>query len=256
MKTIRKEGGMSARTANVIYITLALWMTVVVWVWAQAQEPSAVEVLERTRAAWQGESFHSLVNLEVTQGTQTRSYRIEVWTQGEDKALLRMLAPTDEAGSGYLLVDETVWYYSPLIGSATKLPSAALGDAVFGAGPALEDLFRGTLSEDYDTTMVVDEAGYSLTLVPHLETPVVYGRLDLRVRKDFALEEIVYVDQRGEVLRTATFGAFLALSDRVLPTEVTIEEANGDLTIERLKDPQFNIKLDPALFTVETLENP
>jgi outer membrane lipoprotein-sorting protein len=221
-----------------------------------AEGPTAQEVLSRARAAWQGSSFHSTVHLDVTQAGQTTSYRLEIWTQGENKALLRILAPEDQAGSGYLMDGNDLWFYSPTVGTAVKLPSIALADSVFGAGPALDDLFRSTLSEDYTVTMTTQASGYVLTLTPRPQAPVVYGHLRIDVGTDYALETVVYYDQRGNVLRTARFSDDTTLDNRVVPTTVTIVESNGDTTIERLIDPQFGVTLDPALFTVKHLETP
>ncbi len=238
----------------------ALLLTVCV-VWAVAGVGSAAgltaqEVLSRARTAWQGESFHSVVSLVVTQAGQTSSYRLEVWTQGEDKALLRILAPEDQAGSGYLMVGNDLWFYSPTVGTAVKLPSIALADSVFGAGPALDDLFRSTLSQDYTATMTTDPSGYVLTLVPRPQAAVVYGHLQIDVRPNFALAKVIYYDQRDKVLRTATFSDDIPRDDRIIPTTVTIVEANGDTTVERLIDPQFGVALDASLFTLDTLETP
>jgi outer membrane lipoprotein-sorting protein len=223
---------------------------------AFADELTAQEVLDRTRAAWQGESFHGLASLDVTQNAQTSSYRFEVWTQGEDDALMRILEPQDQAGSGYLMTADELWYYSPEVGASVKLPSIALGSSVFGAGPALDDVFRSTLSEDYEVTMTAEPSRYLLTLVPRPDTPVVYGRLEIEVTADFVMRTIVYYDQRGDVLQTATFSDDVTLADRILPTTITVVEADGDTTVERVIDPEFDVDLDPSVFTLDFLENP
>jgi len=242
------------RTATLVLLVLSALLAG--FVTGFAEDPTAEEVLERTRAAWQGESFHGFAALDVGAGEQTKSYRMEIWTQGEETALLRILEPADQAGSGYLMTEDELWYYAPDLGDAIKLPSTALSSSLFGAGPALDDLFRSTLSEDYEVSMTTDADGYVLTLVPHPDTPVVYGRLEIDVRPDYALERIVYYDQRNNVLQTATFRDDLTLDDRVLPTTITIIDADGDTTIQRLIDPEFAVDLDPSLFTVETLEAP
>jgi outer membrane lipoprotein-sorting protein len=244
---------MTRGAALTLIVLAAVWIAGVA---VLADGPTADEVLAEARAAWQGDSFHGLVELEVTQGTQTSSYRMEVWTKGEDDALLRILAPEDQAGSGYLMTGGEIWYYSPTVGTAVKLPSIALADSVFGAGPALDDLFRSTLSQDYTATMTTRPSGYVLTLVPRPDAAVVYGHLEIDVRADFVLEKVVYYDQRDAILRTATFSDDVTLADRTIPTTITVVESNGDTTVERLIDPEFGVALDASLFTVETLENP
>jgi hypothetical protein len=105
-----------------------------------AQDLTAFQVLDRARANWQGDTFHGLVTLDVTQAGQLRSYRVETWTQGNDLGLVRFLGPEADAGSGYLMNGDELWYYSPAAGRAVSLPQIAISDSLFGNGPALEDL--------------------------------------------------------------------------------------------------------------------
>ena len=183
---------------------------------ALAQGISAEQVLAEVQAAWRSVSFHSLVLLDVQQGEQTRSWQLEVWSQG-DRALVRVLAPEEEAGSGYLVLGEEVWYYSPEVGSAIQLPPFALAEGAFGGTLALEDVFRGTLTDDYQASQELQDEGYLLVLSPKPTAPVVYGKLELLVRADFALLEIRYFDQRGELLRVARFSGFIRTEGGLSP---------------------------------------
>jgi len=218
-----------------------------------AQPLTADEIFDRTRSAWQGESFHATLGLEIVLGGQTKSHRLEVWTLGEDLALIRVIEPEEDAGSGYLEADDKLWYYSPLVGVAIELPAIALAQAVFGSGPSIDDLSHGTLSDDYDVSVEDREDGWFMTLIPHPDAPVVYGRLEIVVTSDFVMQEIVYYDQRGDVLRTATFREVIDIDGQLLPTLVVIEDASGDRTIQRVIDPEFDLVLEASFFTLENL---
>lgn len=243
--------GFSRKVFSVCLVVTAL--SGAYFVPAVAQGPTAEEILEEVRAAWHATSFHSLVLLEVQQGAQTRSWRLEVWSQGE-QALVRVLAPQEEAGSGYLILGEEIWYYSPDVGSAIQLPPLALAEGAFGGALALEDVFRGTLTDDYQVASEPQDGGYLLLLSPNPLALVVYGKLELLVRADFALLEIRYFDQRGELLRVARFSGFLQAEGRPFPTVVVIEEPDGDRTVERMLDPQLGIEIPAEVFTLEFLE--
>jgi outer membrane lipoprotein-sorting protein len=236
--------------AAAAFVALLLPVTALV----SAQDLTPFQVMDKARANWQGDTFHGLVTLDVTQGAQSRSYRVEVWSQGETLGLIRFLAPAADAGSGYLMDGDDLWYYAPAAGKAVSLPKMALSDSLFGSGPALEDLLHGTLSEDYEATMTRDGTDYLLTLTPKPQAPVVYGHLAVRIREDFAIVSIDYVDQRGAVLRTAKFSEYLNLPGRIVATLIVVEEKNGDRSVERLEKPEFNVAIDPKLFTVEYLE--
>lgn len=220
---------------------------------AQDASPSAQEILDRVNETWQGDSFHGIIGLDIILGGQTKSHKLEVWTLGEELALIRILEPEIDLNSGYLQLGDELWFYSPGVGSI-KLPSIALGDAVFGAGPSLEDLSHGTLSDDYDVTAEETETGFFLTLIPHPDAPVVYGKLETWVTYDYVMERLQYFDQRGEKLQTAVFSDVMVVGDRKFATTIVIEDAFGDRTIQRIEAPQFDLVLDAMFFRLETFE--
>ena len=238
-----------------IIVWTALLAVVLVGVCSIAQEDSldAEAILDRVNSAWKGESFHGVIGLEISLSEQTKSYKLEVWTLGQEKALIRTLEPESDLNSGYLQLGDDLWYYSPSVGSI-KLPSAALGDTLFGAGPSLDDLSRGTLSDDYAATAEPTEDGYFLTLIPHPDAPVVYGKLEIQVSDDYVIERLIYYDQRGDVLQTADFTDVIEVDGRKFPTTIVIKDAYGDKTIERIENPEFDVELDSSLFSLDVFE--
>lgn len=216
--------------------------------------PSAEEILDRVRTTREGDSFHAVVRLEITFAGATKIHVVEVWTLGDEYAMLRVLEPVADTGSGYLQIGDDLWYYSPVVGSAIKLPSMLLGDALFGAGPSLSDLALGTLSRDFDATAEAVEGGYLLTLVPHADAPVVYGKLELTVTHDYTITRLVTYDQRGGVVRTASFSEVVDLGGRKLPTLIVVEDASGDRTVQRIVNPEYDFDLEASFFTLERLE--
>jgi Outer membrane lipoprotein-sorting protein len=217
-------------------------------------------ILDRVNAAWQGDSFHGTMTLDIVLGGQTKSHKLEVWTLGEELAMIRVLEPEIDLNSGYLQLGDELWYYSPAVGSI-KLPAVALGDALFGAGPSLDDLSHGTLSDDYEATVDLlqtesgEPGGFFLTLVPHADAPVVFGKLEIWVSVDYVMERLLYYDQRGDVVQEATFTDIIELGERMFSTTVIIEDAYGDKTIQRIENPQFDLELNALFFSLDTFES-
>lgn len=261
---------------SIVWLAILLIALTALPALAQEQTPQQGEetaldaeaILERVNAAWQGDSFHGTIRLEITLGGATKLHTLEVWTLGEELALIRVLEPEIDLNSGYLQLGDELWYYSPAVGSI-KLPAMAIGDALFGAGPSLADLSHGTLSDDYDASVAIvspeqdsNEAegasegreSFFLTLIPHLDAPVVYGKLEIWVTADYVMERLVYYDQRGDVLQTADFSDVVEMGDRKFATTILIEDSFGDRTIERIEQPQFDLELDAAFFSIETFE--
>lgn len=212
---------------------------------------SPEEILSRVSAAWQGDRFHGVISLEITTGGQTTSRKLEIWTWGDALALVRILEPVEDANSGYLLRDDEMWYYAPGIG-AIPLPSVALGDALFGAGPSLNDLSRGTLSEDFDVNAEATETGYFLRLIPHEASSVVIGRLELWADDAFILQQMHTFDQRDGLLQTVIFTDVIEYEDRKLATTLLIEDAWGGRTVQRIEWAEFDVDLDASFFHLET----
>lgn len=243
-------------TKRTLFVTVALTVVCALGATAQSQTVSlsADEIFERTRDAWRGDSFHGTLDLEIVLSGQTKSHVLEAWTLGEDLALIRIHEPEEDAGSGYLEADGKLWYYSPTLGNAIELPAMALGQALFGSGPSLDDLSHGTLSDDYDSQVSeLDDEGYVLTLIPHSDAPVVYGKLVIDISPNFVIRKIVYYDQRDAVLRTAVFSDVIDVDGNLMPTFIEIVDSAGDRTIERVIDPQFDLDVDESFFTLETL---
>jgi len=234
-------------------IVLLILMTVAVSAQTQTESLTAEEILDRVNSAWQGDSFHGILALDIVLGGQTKSHKLEVWTLGEELAMVRVLEPEIDLNSGYLQLGDQLWYYSPGIG-AIELPAIAIGDALFGAGPSLEDLSRGTLSNDYDVSSELRDSGYFLTLVPHEDAPVVYGKLEILVTPDFIIEELVYYDQRGDVLQTAMFSDVTEEFGQKLAKTIIIENTFGDRTVERIELAQFDLELNAMFFSLDTFE--
>lgn len=246
-----KEMNLMKRVAVLTTLLLAVLLFAFSTI-AQEDALDAETLLNRVNSAWQGDSFHGIIALEKTSlSGQTESHRLEVWTLGEELALIRVLEPEIDLNSGYLQLGDELWYYSPAVGSI-KLPAMAISAALFGAGPSLEDLSLGTLSDDYDVTAEATETGYFLTLIPHLDAPVVYGKLEIWVSGDFVMERLIYYDQRGAVLRTAAFSDVLQVGERRFPTTIVIEDAFGVTTIQRIEQPQFDLEIDATFFSLDT----
>jgi len=219
----------------------------------QTESATAAEILDQVNTAWQGESFHGIIALELVLGGQTKSHKLELWTLGEELAMVRVLEPEIDRNTGYLQLGDELWYYAPGIG-AIELPAIAMGDALFGSGPSLEDVSRGTLANDYEVTAELTETGHFLTLVPHEDAPVVFGKLELTVTFDYVIELMVYYDQRGNVSQTATFSDITEIAGRRLATTIVIEDSFGDKTVERIEFAQFDLQLDPQFFTLDTFD--
>jgi len=89
---------------NRIITWTILLVVVLIGISAIAQEDTldAETILNRVNSVWQGDSFHGIIGLDISLSGQTKSYKLEVWTLGEELALIRVLEPEIDLNSGYL----------------------------------------------------------------------------------------------------------------------------------------------------------
>jgi len=265
--------GYRARALTLIAITLALGLTL-----GHAQipdDPTGQDVLECARGNLVEGTFHGTIRLELTRPDFTKTYVMEAWTEGGDKALIRIHEPEDEAGSGYLQNGDDLWFYDPEAGVPISLPASALSEDFLGADLSLEDFYAGTLDESFEVELlgaraanegesdVDDDRVFQVRLVPKPEAPVVYGKIEIRVREsDCATIRMDYYDQRDTLIRQAAFSEFEKVGDedsqRVFPLRMVFDDLTqeGSRTVETIEDYEFDIELPEDTFTRGCLSNP
>lgn len=218
-------------------------------------------ILARARAAWLGSTFTAGITMQVIRPDVTKALRLELWTEGDDKALIRVLAPKEDAGQGLLRVGADLWLYVPQTRRAVRLPPSSISDSFLGSDLSIEDVTRGVLAAHYAPTLVGTEslggmASYVLDLRPKAGAPVVYGRLRVWVRtSNFALLRVDYVDQREEVVRRMLLQGARRVNGRLVAPQITVENVlrPGERTVLRLDHFAVDAAVPPTVFTLEFL---
>ncbi len=225
-------------------------------------ERSALEVVEKARDMWRGETFHATVRIEVTRGERTETQLVEAWNEGDHRSLVRILEPEEEAGNGYLLLEEDgeekLWYYDHRAGEVISLPGLTLHEGFLGGGLDLDELMRGTVTDHYEVAFTDEqpEEGYNVELVPLPEAAVVYGKLVLSISEAFVITRIDYYDQRERVVKTAYTEDLLEVGERLIPRVWVVEEDTGDRTVATYKELTIDEPLPEDIFTLERLQQP
>lgn len=235
---------------------------------------TAEEILTCTQINWVEGTFYGEIVIDLFRPEFSKTFRMEVWQEGEDKAFILIHEPEDEAGSGYLRLEDSLWFYTPEAGMAIELPSSALSENLLGADLSLDDLSRSTLSEEFTIELlgsrapnegeseVADDLIHQLRLTPHPETPVVFGKLEILARaSDCATLRIDYYDQRETLIRQAIFSDFILAgpegNERVVPQTVIFDDLlnEGSRTVEVIESFELDVEIPPERFTLECLEN-
>lgn len=250
---------------RVLHLLLFLMIIRLILPAAAQDQPDADELLACAQANWSSAAFHGVLSIKTFRPEFSRAFRLEVWsTSDNDQAMIRVLEPEAEAGSGYLLVGDELWFYTPQAGQVIALPSASLGEAFFGSDVAVEDLYRGTLNERYTAQVLgtrSDEEGrliHRLRLVPLPDADVVYGRLELDLLGgSCAVLLIHFFDQRDTLIREAVYSELVEVNGLTfaLHSKVTDLLREESYTEEVVESYEIGVDIPQARFTLECLQD-
>lgn len=247
--------------------TTALLTVLCMLLTATAQQHSDAEaLLNCAQANWNSATFVGVITIKVFRPDFSNAFKLKVWaTENNDKAMIRVLEPEDEAGSGYLREDDGLWFYSPAAGQVIPLPSSSLGEAFFGSDVAVEDLYRGTLNDRYTATLIgtrndsdTGRIVHALRLVPKPDADVVYGKLELDMfDSDCAVFRIDFFDQRNTLIREGIFSDFVEVNGLVFATHTVVNDLlhEGSSTEEIVESFEIGTQIPAERFTLACLED-
>ena len=230
---------------------------------AQQPSPGTREILDRVDDLFRGKSAHGEMTMTITTAHWTRSLELEFWSRGEDRSLIRILAPIKEQGTATLRVGNDLWNFLPKVKRVVKLPSSMLSAAWMGSHFTNNDLVKQSrMAEDYsfEQTFAGQRDGedvVELTCLPKPEAAVVWGKIVVRVRRRDNLPLLIpYYDEKMQLARTLTFSDFKTLGGRQLPGKMTVvpADAPAESTIIEYRSIEFDVPLDDEVFSLRNLQ--
>lgn len=229
---------------------------------AGAKEVNVVTLLNATDDFARGNSSHAVLEMSVKTARYERTLRLEALSEGEDKSLIRIMAPAKDAGIATLMRDENIWNYLPKVNRTMKVPGAMMGGRWMGSHFTNDDLVKSSrLSDDFDGKITArpGEGGsdaYTLELVPRPEAPVVWGKLEVVVSASLLPQTIRYFDEDGTLIRTMSFSDVKNMDGRQMPTVMTLTPMNkeGEFTRITYLEMDFDIEVNERTFSLQALK--
>lgn len=224
------------------------------------EPPDALTILRRAETSVLGEQAAYTLRMTVVRpGKSERVVEMKGWKKGDDLGLVRYTSPPKERGTAYLRSGESTWLYLP---SAAKVVRVGARQNFGGGDFSNADIFRLTLTKDYDATLAGDETMegercYKLDLKAK-DRSVAYDRVLYWVRADatFFPVRAEYHTVSGKKLKWLTFSDVGRLGGRSRPLLLSMESAldPGARTTLRFLNIQDNVQLDARMFTPSALE--
>jgi outer membrane lipoprotein-sorting protein len=213
---------------------------------------------------WRGKSSYGEMSMTIHRPTWERTMSMRSWTSGSKKSLVRVTAPKKDAGNGTLMVDNSMWSYSPKVNRVIKVPSSMMGQSWMGSDFSNKDVSRADdIVEQYDHTLLGKEEHeghtvYVIESIPHEEAAVVWGREVLRIRNDDVLVSQEFYDQDGELVKVLESLEIGEMGGRTIAIRqrMSKRESQNEWTEFRVESVEFDVEISDNVFTRSNLQNP
>ena len=194
----------------------------------------------------------------------TRTLTMTVWSEGTEKALIKVTAPAKEAGTATLKAGSDIWNYLPKIDRTIRVPTSMMMASWMGSHFTNDDLVKESrLVRDYD--IAVGFAGsreggepvWEFVLTPRPEAAVVWGKVLLQVRQNDLMPTWArYYGDDGTLKRTLTFSDYKVMGGRLVPAATMVVPADkpDESTVIRYRRLVFDVRLPPDTFSLAALK--
>lgn len=222
----------------------------------------AMKILKKIDDMWRGESSWSVVSMKVKTAHYTRSMKMEAWSKGTEKTLVRITAPLKEKGTTTLKSGESIYTYLPKTDRTIRLTSGMMTGSWMGSHFTNDDLVKESmLTDDYDVSITFEGVrdGQNIiefALFPKEDAVIVWGRIDLTIlaEKKLPLKETFY-DEDMEPVRDIVFDKVKNLGGREIPSRLKVlpKDKPDEFTELVYETMEFGKAIDDSFFSLSSL---
>lgn len=220
------------------------------------------EIIKEIDELYRSESSHSVVEMEIVTPHWQRTLEMEVWTSGQEKTFIRILAPKKERGVATLRIGNEMWNYLPRTNKVIKVPPSMMMSAWMGSDFTNDDLVHEfSLFEDYEYQPAEvadpDSGMIYINSIPHEDLPIVWGNIVIAAERDSHLPLWQkYFDEKGNLMRVLEYSEIREFDGRRIPAQMAMvpQAKEGHRTVLRYKELEFNVGLDEEeIFSLRNL---
>ena len=220
------------------------------------------EIVDKVDRILRGDSSLGTMEMSIATKRWKRTMTLRIWSEGTEKALIKILKPKKEAGTATLKVGSDIWNYLPRIDRTIRIPTSMMMASWMGSHFTNDDLVKESrLIRDYDIQISYEGERdrvdiYEFTLKPYPEAPVVWGKILYEVRKkDLMPTWAKYYGEDGQLKRTLTFSHYRKMGGRLVPTQMRMVPQNkpGEHTEVVYTDLKLDIPIARHTFSLAAL---
>lgn len=229
----------------------------------QITAQTAEEIVRRSEDLLKGTSSRGTFRMTITSPEYTRTMVMDSWWVGNEKALIAIKSPHREAGNKTLKVNNELWMYLRNTETTIKVPPSMMMQAWNGSDFTNDDLVRESdLVKDYfmrsdSGELIAGEMCWKIILTPKPDAPVVWGKIELFIRKkDFLPSVSTYFDEKGTPVRRLEYTNVKRFGNRTIPSTWIMQNLlkKGHHTEFTVIDAEFDLKIPERIFSFKELE--
>ncbi|MEE2776399.1 MAG: outer membrane lipoprotein-sorting protein [Acidobacteriota bacterium] len=228
-----------------------------------ADDPEVQALLVRMDDLYRGTaSSHGKMTMRVKTNRFQREISMEMWSEGAEKSLIRILGPARDRGTATLKADQNIWNYLPKVDRTIKVPVAMMSGSWMGSHLSNDDLVDSSrFSEDFQCHAVQKSESkqgfWLLECVPNEDAVVVYSKTTLKIRANNEIAtEVTDYDERGNPVRTMMLSEIDEISGRLYPRHIRMvpNDKPGEYTEMIYDEMEFDVRLPEDTFTLRSLK--
>lgn len=226
---------------------------------AFANAEKAKELIEYVDDMYRSSASRATMTMRVQTPNYERSMTMESFSIGQEKALIRILAPKKERGIATLKVDKEMWNFFPKINKTIKVPPSMMMGSWMGSDFTNDDLVKETsLVEDYSLALEEDAGDYVITLTPMEKTVTVWDKIVVKIDRETRVpKEQAFFDNKGRKVRVMTYKSPRLFGDVSLPSVMEMIPLNkdGHKTVVEYEALELNAEdVEDDMFTLRSLK--
>lgn len=225
----------------------------------------ATDLIEKAEKQLQGKEFQATMTMSVVRGSSERNLQMRIWLKGRDNAVVKILSPIKDRGTGNLRLNLNLWQYLPNVERLVKIPPSMMLQNWMGSDFTNDDIVKtSSLARDYTHTIQkkTEKGGQTIVEIlctPKPNAPVVWGKVVEFIRqKDAALVRREFYNEKNELVRVLVGEEIKLIDGHSIPTVMTMSspKKEGNKTVVRYEDIKFDQGIETSIFTQEFLRKP
>jgi outer membrane lipoprotein-sorting protein len=252
---------MKRRWLGIVVVLFTVWCSAP----AQTEEfKDGADIVEKGFNYLRDKSSYGVVEMTIHRPDWERKMTLRAWTEGQDKSLIKIVAPVKDKGSGTLKNGREMWMYNPKVNRVIKLPPSMMAQSWMGSDFSNNDLAKtDSLIKDYTHNIIGTEVHegkkvYIVESLPKPGAPVIWGMLRIKIREDLVFLRQIFYDEELKPVKSMTGARIEMFGGKLLPRELRMEKSDSpdEYTLLEYQSLEFNIRLENNLISLSGLVMP